>query len=278
MTKLSDQDGNIKSEWLSDFGSIVGKGRIADLSRTLNWETPHHPGHTPYMFRLMKMHGDMTMPDGRSGSNDVMTMGTHVGTHIDALGHIGLCGHVHGGRDAVALSSRLGGIKEVGIDQVAPIMCRGIMLDVAAYLGTDCLAPAYEISAQELQATAEKQGVEVREGDCVCVRTGWTKHWDDHTMYTGFKEGSPGPGHEAAKWLAEKKIRVTGADNLVYEKLPSATMPVHIELLFRNGIHIIEVLDLEQLSAEKVYEFMFCALPLKIEGGTASPIRPIAIY
>jgi kynurenine formamidase len=54
-------------------------------------------------------------------------------------------------------------------------------------------------------------------------------------------------------------------------------MPVHVHLLVEKGIHIIECLNLEQLAAERVYEFTFVAVPLKIRGGTGSPIRPVAV-
>jgi len=54
-------------------------------------------------------------------------------------------------------------------------------------------------------------------------------------------------------------------------------MPVHVHLLVEHGIHIIECLNLEQLARDRVYEFIFAAAPLKIRGGTGSPIRPIAV-
>jgi len=54
-------------------------------------------------------------------------------------------------------------------------------------------------------------------------------------------------------------------------------MPVHIHLLFEKGIHIIEALNLEQLAADRVYEFLFVAAPLKLRGGTGAPLRPIAL-
>ena len=76
--------------------------------------------------------------------------------------------------------------------------------------------------------------------------------------------------------MSERKIFAAGADTVAFEKTPSA-MDVHVHLLVENGIHIIECLNLEQLASDDVKEFTFIALPLKITGGTGSPIRPIAI-
>jgi kynurenine formamidase len=87
---------------------------------------------------------------------------------------------------------------------------------------------------------------------------------------------SPGPEIEAARWLSERRIFATGSDTITYEKVPSR-MPVHVHLLVESGIHIIEVLDLEELARDGVWEFSFIALPLKIRGATGSPIRPVAI-
>jgi kynurenine formamidase len=88
---------------------------------------------------------------------------------------------------------------------------------------------------------------------------------------------SPGPGIEAARWLSARKIFAAGSETAPFEFVPSPEMTVHVHLLVESGIHIIECLDLEELSASGATEFLFVAAPLKIRGGTASPIRPIAL-
>jgi kynurenine formamidase len=81
--------------------------------------------------------------------------------------------------------------------------------------------------------------------------------------------------------LVGHEIRVTGTETIAYEVIRPgeghATLPVHRILLVESGIHIIEVMDLTALAAEDAYEFLFVAAPLKIVGGTGSPMRPIAI-
>jgi kynurenine formamidase len=85
----------------------------------------------------------------------------------------------------------------------------------------------------------------------------------------------PGVELEGAKWLSERKPFAVGSDTLAFERMPSPKMAVHIHLLVECGIHIIENLNLETLSRDKVSEFTFVGAPLKIEGGTGAPIRPL---
>ena len=91
------------------------------------------------------------------------------------------------------------------------------------------------------------------------------------------KCAGPGRGLEGAQWLSAHGVYAAGSDTVAFEKVPDAAMPVHVHLLVESGIHIIECLNLEELAASGVHEFLFVALPLKIEGATASPIRPIAL-
>jgi kynurenine formamidase len=122
----------------------------------------------------------------------------------------------------------------------------------------------------------EGTGVKPQAGDIALVRTGWAKYWDDAARFIS-QVHSPGPDLEAARWLSEHSIFAAGSDTAPFEFTPNPEMSVHVHLLVERGIHIIECLNLEELSASGVKEFIFVALPLKIRGGTGSPIRPIAL-
>src|ERR1700745_3148422 len=87
----------------------------------------------------------------------------------------------------------------------------------------------------------------------------------------------PGPSIAGARWLSTRGVFAGGSDTVAFEKVPDPAMPVHVHLLVESGIHIIECLNLEGLAAEKIYEFLFVASPLKIRGGTGSPMRPFAV-
>jgi kynurenine formamidase len=187
---------------------------------------------------------------------------------------------MYGGIEASSSQSNHG-LTRLGIDTVDPILSRGVLLDVAGYRKVDCLEPGYEVIVDDLEGAAEEAGVSVSPGDAVLIRTGWAEHWNDADLFRGQVDGVPGPGVEAAKWLVDRQIRVTGAETIAYEVIRPgeghATLPVHRVLLVESGIHIIEVMDLTALAAANVYEFLFVAAPLKIVGGTGSPMRPIAI-
>lgn len=260
--------------------SLAG-ARVYDLARPLETATPTSPNHPPFRMGLIRRHGDMVRPDGGSGANELFTMGGHTGTHVDALCHVSHDGRLYGGLDA-GEASRGGRFSQLGVETVAPILCRGVLLNVPELLGVETLTGGHPITAAELKLTAAQHGVEVRSGDAVLVRSGWpVGRYDDARRYVGHESGVPGPDESAGRWLAERGVRVTGADTIAYERLAPgaghATLPVHLILLVEHGIHIVEVMDLEQLAADGVREFLFVLVPLKLVGATGSPVRPLAI-
>ncbi len=87
----------------------------------------------------------------------------------------------------------------------------------------------------------------------------------------------PGPAIAGAQWLSHRGVYAVGSDTVAFEKVPNPSMPVHVHLLVDSGIHIIECLNLDELAEAHAYHFVFVALPLKILGATASPIRPIGL-
>jgi kynurenine formamidase len=154
-----------------------------------------------------------------------------------------------------------------------------VLIDVAGYKGVDRLSVGTVITAKDLQEALRYQGVEVLEGDVVLIHTGHGQLWMvDNDEYN---RGAPGIGMEAALWLAEKKIVMTGADTWPVEVIPSEdpelAFPVHQELIARRGIYNFENLDLAQLAADQVYEFAFMFAPVKFKGATGSPGNPVAI-
>ena len=112
------------------------------------------------------------------------------------------------------------------------------------------------------------------------IRTGWAQHFDDAARYQGQADGVPGPTPDAARYLAETGVTTTGSDTTAYEQIRAGAghkvLPVHRILLVDAGIHIIEHLNLEEASKEGLTEFVFVMAPLRIVGGTGSPIRPFA--
>lgn len=255
---------------------LVRQGKIFELGHPLEPGIPHHPNHPPFLFSIARMHGDLGWQIPYSGSNDIFTAGGHTGTHLDAIGHIACSeGKIFGGLDAEAVQEKTG-LKVHSIDLVEPIIQRGILLDVARARNQSILPAGYEVTPDDLEAAVQLAGVEIREGDAVLIRTGWAQHWHTPRRFASPEEGAPGVGVEGARWLVERGMRLAGGDTLAFEKTPS-TLPVHVYLLVEQGIQIMECLNLEDLGAAQCYEFVFICLPLRIKGGTGSPIRPIAL-
>lgn len=233
----------------------------------------------PFLFWVTKKHSDKTLPDGFGASVEMFASTTHAGTHIDALGHVSLNGKLFGGVRASENLSREAGLRKLGIEQVPPLVVRGVLLDIAKLKGVEVLPPAYEVTASDLEAAEDGAGTTILPGDAVLVRTGWSKHYHDARLFHS-PNGCPGPAKEGAEWLANKQVRLTGSDTPMYEKAdrrPGLLHPVHILLLAERGIHIIESMNLEGLSSASVSTFVFIAIPLPIVGASGSPVRPIAI-
>ena len=255
-------------------GEVLDSGRIFDLGLPLFAGMPNGPTHPPFMFSLTKLHGEVTYSGGASSANCVISLGSHVGTHVDALAHVSRDGIAHGGRPVGNVQSRVGGLGELGIDQTSPIVVRGILLDIPRLRGVARLDGSDEVTAADLELAAREENVDVEPGDAVLIRTGWTQLWPDDAYQS---HPAPGPGLDAAQWLTAKQAGFTGSDTPAYEKTPARGLAVHLALMVDAGVQIMEMLDLEAMASAGVYEFLFVALPLKIKGGTASPIRPIAI-
>jgi len=256
--------------------AAIQSARVYDLAQPYYPGMPHHPNHPPFLFGLNKKHGDYVARNGASSASEGLTLGGHVGTHIDALCHFSCGGKLHGGEEAAGLQTYASGLERHTVDTIAPILRRGVLLDIAGQMGMEALPADFEITPEHLNAAVAAAHVEVRPGDVVLLRTGWARFWDDAARFIAQVHG-PGPGEAGARWLSSRGVFAAGSDTVAFEKVPDSNMPVHVHLLVESGIHIIECLNLEQLAGERRYTFLFVAAPLKIRGGTGSPIRPLAI-
>ncbi len=257
--------------------------RCFDLGRVLSVGMPQSPNHPAYWHALPRRHGDMVRPDGGSAANDLITMGTHVGTHIDALAHVSHDGRLFDGSDARE-AGQGGKFRELGAHTIPPSVRRGVLLDVPAAIGEpEGCPPGYEITPADLAAAERRQGTTVGAGDVVLVRSGWGRHFDhaDREVYIGRDSGVPGVGEAGAVWLADRQVYAVGADTIAFECLRPgaghAELPAHRVLLVERGIYIIEAMALEELAAAGHHEFTFVLAPLALYGATGSPVRPLAV-
>jgi kynurenine formamidase len=252
--------------------------KVYDLSHPLDASTPIHPSHSPYRIALLRRYGDMVRPDGVSGATEMMVMSGHSSTHMDALGHMSIAGELYGGLDAAEASRGGWGLQSRHIAETPPTISRGLMLDIVAVRGRP-LDGGEEVTVEDLQRACELAGTQVEPGDTVFVRTGWYRHWSDAHVFSGEAGGSPGIGMAGATWLVEQGAKLIGSDTMVFEKTdPNGhSLPVHGYLLVRQGINIIEMINVEELAQDGVHTFLFIVSPLRLVGSTGSPIRPLAL-
>jgi kynurenine formamidase len=255
--------------------------QVYELGHRLDPTIPTGALHPPFRMALSMRHGDMIRGDGGSAAQEMLSLGGHTGTHIDALAHASLHGRLHGGADAHE-ASRGGRFQTHGVDTLDPVTCRGVLLDIAALRGEAVLPAGHGIGADELQAAADRQGVHLQAGDAVLVRTGWSAaHLHDRDAYLGLATGVPGVSVDGARLLSDRQVRLAGSDTIAFEVIDAETghssLPVHSHLLVEAGIPIVEMLHLDELATDERWEFLLLLLPLRITGGTGSPVRPVAL-
>lgn len=257
----------------------ITQARIYDLSVEFYVGVPRRMTVPPFSFSLIRAHRDAPDPRRHSSAACLFSMGGHTGTHIDAFNHIAEGGRVYGHPEAIFEHESYGsGVLIGAIDETPPILRRGILLDIPRVRGVDFLGPKDVATPDDFRAAEQVENVQVSEGDVVLVRTGWMHWWaEDPQRYNAPVDVIPGVGLSAAEWLAERKIAFTGADTTSYEKVDQTKHAVHTLFLNKVGIQIMENMYLEEVARDRVYEFVFVALPLRIKGGTASPIRPVAV-
>ena len=267
-----------------DLMSSLKSAKIVELNFVWDQKSPLLSINPPFAAALVNTHKQTNgwIPELSFAEDMMYFSGQHGAPTIDAIGHIGHNGKLFGGLVA-ADSEAPNGLLALGIENYPKdkFINRGVLLDVARFKNVDTLAAGEEITAADLEGTARAQGVQVRPGDSVLIRTGYGRYFEtDKAKYMGLR---PGPGEGAAKWLAEKKVFLTGDDNLSYEVYPQkgTVFPAHRILIADNGIYIVENFNLEELSqvlaARKNYEFVLVLNPLRLRGMTGSPLNAFAI-
>ncbi len=255
---------------------------VYDLEQPRYHGMPIYPTHKPgYFYALYRRHRDSYKPEQhgpRTSAAGVLTMMEHAGTHIDALCHQSCGLKLYGDVPAETVETPAG-FTQLGVETVPPLLGRGVLLDVAGWKGVGRLPDKYSVTGDDLRACAAKQGVEPRAGDVLLVRTGFATLWHDEEAYLR----AAGVAKSGTLWAAERGVIAVGADNMSWdvpdERDPEtgATLFGHVYLLPQKGIYIIENVNLERLAADRRWTFAFIGIPLKLNGATGSPFRPLAL-
>jgi len=260
---------------------IISGSKVYDLGQPYWWGMPVHPADPPFQFYLYRYHEHTRelfegLAPGFADSIGLVVSSMHSGTHFDTPVHMSRHLRVLG-KDITKYEQDKGyfGLPPdlLSVDRVGPIVRRAVLLDIPTVMGTDILPERHEIAPEELDRAAQVEGVRITKGDCVLVRTGYSRFFQ--TDSDKYLHKFAGIGSDAARWLASKKIFLFGIDNL------AAGVPkpfeVHNTLLSDNGIFMLKSLNLEELSKDRKFSSLLVVLPLKLKGGEASLVSPIAI-
>lgn len=284
---------------------LVTQGKAYDLGLPYDRESYIWPGHSPgevISFRSpagVKSQKDLafTTPEGGNTGgtawhSNAIFMNDNVATQIDGLGHIthGPDNHFYNGFKSEEWGGDFG-LRKGDVTTIPPIVARGVLVDVAGFKNVDALPSHYEITVEDVEGALRAQNVEIRPGTVVLLRTGTARHWgengSDHAKIG--EHDSAGLGLEAARWLVEEQGALAiGSDTSGLEYVPpkpedSQAMggsfnPVHVYLLVEQGVHILEFHNLEQLAADRAYEFAYILTTNAIRGTVAgTALRPLAL-
>lgn len=267
--------------------ALVREGRLFDLSHVTEMGAPRfEPVQTPYLLLgAPNWQGGIRRRRAAGATNDAganlerIEMNTHVGTHIDALGHFTIGSAMYGGNDANEIVTDFG-LTKLGIEQAPAIVSRGLMVDVSDLDGGKFLEAGRAIGPGDMEKALADRQLEIRKGDIVLINTGWGRFYmADNARYLS---GEPGINLAAARWLTGQGVTAIGTDSMAVEVLPGEDdpkikMPVHQHCLVEAGVYLIENLLLTPLVDAGVAEFCFILLPVKFKGATGSPARPIAM-
>jgi kynurenine formamidase len=269
-------------ELVAAAAGLVRTGRTVSLSRSLN--TEREPDNPEPADHRMTMLGGREHPEGLAFAKDYIGVDYHNDSHshLDALCHVSYDGSLYNGRPADSVSATGAAVETVETLKDG-LVGRGVLLDVPGTRGVSWLEPGDSVLPGDLEQSEDRQGVRVEEGDILLVRTGHASRldqlgpWDTASSKAGLHP-------TCAEFLAERKVAALGCDGNS-DTAPSVTegvgFPIHVLALTAMGVHLLDYLQFEDLVAAceraERWEFLFVAAPLRIVGGTGSPLNPIAI-
>jgi kynurenine formamidase len=266
-------------------GQLIKSGKVFDLGIPFDEHGPQPGGGRINPVHLMSQTGDTQIfPGGFKYADDYIFMPLQGATQWDSLAHVYYDDQLYNGfpaKDVTVVGASHNAIDKIG----KGVAGRGVLLDLARIRDVDWMEAGTVIEPAELEAAEKAHGVTVGSGDILLFRTGWRRFFLDRKSPTEFMAGEPGLGQNCCEWLHEREVAAVLSDNWAIEVLPgedpNSILNVHCVLIRDMGMTLGEILDLEELAADcaadGVYEFFFCAPPLKVTRGVGSPINPLAI-
>ena len=250
--------------------ATVRHGRLYDLGRVLDEHVPVFPGRAFHQTLVTTAHHANMGGVGENRVNwitEVISGTTQLGTHLDALSHLQIGDRAYNGHRVEDIASPAG-VTALGVETVPQIVTRGLLVDVSAR----------RLAEGGVIQLADLEHLEPEPGDAVFFHTGWGARWDDAEAYLA---GEPGPGLEAARWLVDHEVALTGCDTWSYGPVPAEDplRPFEVPQLLnvQHGVFVVENLDTSSLAADGVREFALVLTHPNLRGATGAWTSPIAL-
>jgi len=299
--------------WLRCAQYLTAPGaRYYELSHKLSNTMPSSPFSKPLKFQPRATRGQRNAMHASNMEELVSGEPGGQGTHIDALGHFGFVpspwdgvstfptdevAYYGGFRQADVKPTPSSMLCRLGIDKAPPIITTAVLLDAKSYLGGGkSLQPGKTITASDIEGMLAAQGLSRRgilPGDVLYIYTGWGDCWADPDTDGIYYTRGPGLAYDAAKFLEQKAIVLIALDNPFTDAInegqfagkagraegypPGLPFAIHHHMLTQAGIHQIQNANLGAMAADKVWTSCTIILPLRVDGGGGSPVRPVAI-
>ena len=268
--------------------ALIKTGKVYDMGNEYYKGFPAYPPRDVFVWLLV--HGLTVDPprgyDKGTDMEEFVAMSTGLSTQLDGLAHVG---HDHVFYNATPQKDIVNpaGAMKFGMEKVPPIVTRGVLVDIRAYLGRE-LGDTEEISLADFKGCLQKEGVELKQGDAVIVNTGWMELLGVDNKR--FAASNPGLGEDIDWYLVEKGVVGVGTDQWCTEAFPhpgfpkdlvnSGFVPGHV-ILLGNGIYQFQNLRTAELAEacaqDGKYEFFFCFTHPKIKGTVQGIGQPISI-
>ncbi len=271
---------NLSPEAVVKAAKLVKTGKTYALGVVTGPDSPAYPPRQYSITILQPPDGTGTMLGANKATynDDLLYTWMGIGSQLDGLGHLGTEHRYYNGLRAEDFV-RSTGLVKLNVDAIPPIVSRGVLIDMARQLKQSPVAEGTAFNRTQIEAAAKAQGIKIEKGDVVLFHTGWLNLVGKDNAR--FMAGEPGLGVDGARYLASLGVVAVGSDTWALEALPhedtNQAFPVHVELLAKHGVYILENMDTRALAADSAYEFLFVLGQPRFAGAVQAVINPIAI-
>ena len=269
---------NLSPEKTAEAAKLITTGKTYALGQVTGAKTPAY-GPRKFNMTVLQLSDGSGTPLGENkavGNDDLVTTYVGIGSQIDGLGHMGIDHRYYNGVP-VSEFVTTGGLTQYGTHTLPPVATRGVLLDMTKQF-SDPVAPGTAFNQAEIEAAATAAGVTIGKGDIVLFHTGTMKATEGSTELSPVE---PGLGVGGAQYLADLGVVAIGADTWALEVIPfeaeARPFDVHLTLLAKNGVYILENMVTDELAGDGVTEFFFTLGAPRLEGAVQAIINPVAI-